>query len=90
MAGRERKTPGTRVKERRRAQTRLGRRKFSARPLPPNQPRAYRTGLGRVFRWWGSGLRGGLDAFIKFLKAMPADSGMAFIFIPDLDPSMRV
>ena len=29
---------------------------------------------------------GGLDAFIKFLNAMPADSGMAFVLIPHLDP----
>ncbi len=30
---------------------------------------------------------GGLDAFKKFLTAMPADSGMAFVLIPHLDPS---
>ncbi len=29
---------------------------------------------------------GGLDAFVKFLKAMPGDSGMAFVLIPHLDP----
>lgn len=30
---------------------------------------------------------GGLDAFKKFFSAMPADSGMAFVLIPHLDPS---
>lgn len=30
---------------------------------------------------------GGLDAYIKFFQAMPADSGMAFILIPHLDPT---
>jgi two-component system CheB/CheR fusion protein len=29
---------------------------------------------------------GGLDAYIKFFKAMPPDSGMAFVLIPHLDP----
>jgi two-component system, chemotaxis family, CheB/CheR fusion protein len=29
---------------------------------------------------------GGLDAYMKFLDAMPADSGMAFVLIPHLDP----
>lgn len=32
---------------------------------------------------------GGLDAFKKFFSAMPAESGMAFILIPHLDPSHR-
>lgn len=30
---------------------------------------------------------GGLDAFKKFLSAMPAASGMAFVLIPHLDPT---
>jgi two-component system, chemotaxis family, CheB/CheR fusion protein len=30
---------------------------------------------------------GGLDAFKKFFTAMPADSGMAFVLIPHLDPT---
>lgn len=30
---------------------------------------------------------GGLEAFVKFLKAMPADCGMALVFVPHLDPS---
>ncbi len=30
---------------------------------------------------------GGLDAFKKFFSAMPADSGMAFVLIPHLDPT---
>jgi len=30
---------------------------------------------------------GGLDAFKKFLTAMPADSGIAFVLIPHLDPT---
>lgn len=30
---------------------------------------------------------GGLDAFKRFFKAMPADSGMAFVLIPHLDPT---
>ena len=30
---------------------------------------------------------GGLDAFKKFLAAMPADSGIAFVLIPHLDPT---
>jgi len=30
---------------------------------------------------------GGLDAYTKFFKAMPADSGMAFVLIPHLDPT---
>ena len=30
---------------------------------------------------------GGLDAFKKFFAAMPADSGIAFVLIPHLDPS---
>ena len=30
---------------------------------------------------------GGLDAFRKFLEAMPADSGMAFLLIQHLDPN---
>ena len=29
---------------------------------------------------------GGLDAFKKFFTAMPADSGVAFVLIPHLDP----
>ena len=29
---------------------------------------------------------GGLEAFKKFFPAMPADSGMAFVLIPHLDP----
>jgi PAS domain S-box-containing protein len=29
---------------------------------------------------------GGLDAFKKFFRAMPADSGIAFVLIPHLDP----
>ena len=29
---------------------------------------------------------GGLDAFKQFFQAMPADSGMAFVLIPHLDP----
>ena len=29
---------------------------------------------------------GGLDAFKKFFSAMPADSGIAFVLIPHLDP----
>ena len=29
---------------------------------------------------------GGLDAFKKFFKAMPADCGMAFVLVPHLDP----
>ncbi len=30
---------------------------------------------------------GGLDAFKKFFSSMPADSGMAFVLIPHLDPT---
>ncbi len=30
---------------------------------------------------------GGLDAFKKFFSAMPADSGLAFVLIPHLDPT---
>ena len=30
---------------------------------------------------------GGLNAFKKFFKAMPADSGMAFVLVPHLDPT---
>ncbi len=30
---------------------------------------------------------GGLDAFKRFLAAMPADSGIAFVLIPHLDPA---
>jgi two-component system CheB/CheR fusion protein len=30
---------------------------------------------------------GGLDAFKKFFNAMPADSGMAFVLVPHLDPT---
>ena len=29
---------------------------------------------------------GGLESFDKFLRAMPADSGMAFVLVPHLDP----
>ena len=29
---------------------------------------------------------GGLDAFKRFFKAMPADAGMAFVLVPHLDP----
>ena len=32
---------------------------------------------------------GGLDAFKKFFAAMPADSGIAFVLIPHLDPSTK-
>ena len=32
---------------------------------------------------------GGLDAFKKFFAAMPADSGVAFVLIPHLDPTAR-
>ena len=32
---------------------------------------------------------GGLDAFKKFFAAMPADSGIAFVLIPHLDPHAR-
>src|SRR5690349_9978666 len=30
---------------------------------------------------------GGLDAFRKFFSNMPADSGLAFVLIPHLDPT---
>ena len=30
---------------------------------------------------------GGLDSFKKFFSAMPADSGLAFVLVPHLDPS---
>src|SRR5438552_2288128 len=30
---------------------------------------------------------GGLDAFKRFFGAMPAESGMAFVLIPHLDPT---
>jgi two-component system, chemotaxis family, CheB/CheR fusion protein len=30
---------------------------------------------------------GGLDALKRFFKAMPADSGMAFVLVPHLDPT---
>ena len=30
---------------------------------------------------------GGLDAFKKFFAAMPADSGIAFVLVPHLDPT---
>ena len=30
---------------------------------------------------------GGLDAFKKFLKAMPENSGMAFVLVQHLDPN---
>src|SRR5215471_2809196 len=30
---------------------------------------------------------GGLDAFKKFFAAMPADSGVAFVLVPHLDPA---
>jgi two-component system CheB/CheR fusion protein len=32
------------------------------------------------------GSAGGLDAYMKFFDAVPADSGMAFVLIPHLDP----
>lgn len=32
---------------------------------------------------------GGLDALKRFFSAMPADSGMAFVVVPHLDPSHR-
>src|SRR5262245_44278750 len=30
---------------------------------------------------------GGVDAFIQLLKALPPDTGMAFVMVPHLDPS---
>ena len=46
--------------------------------------------LGLPFPVVGIGASaGGLDAFKRFFTAMPADSGMAFILIPHLDPSHR-
>jgi two-component system CheB/CheR fusion protein len=30
---------------------------------------------------------GGLEAFKNFFSAMPADSGLAFVLVPHLDPS---
>ena len=42
----------------------------------------------RAFRVVGIGASaGGLDAFKKLFSAMPADSGMAFVLIPHLDPT---
>jgi len=47
-----------------------------SKPGPPGPPVA---GIGAS--------AGGLDAFKKFFSAMPADSGVAFVLIPHLDPN---
>jgi len=48
------------------------------KPGPPGPPVA---GIGAS--------AGGLDAFKKFFAAMPADSGVAFVLIPHLDPKHK-
>ena len=57
-------------------------------PPPPADEDASATERGRL-ELPVAGLvasAGGLDAFKKFFTAMPADSGIAFVLIPHLDP----
>ena len=49
------------------------------RPLPDRGPAFPIVGIGAS--------AGGLDALKRLLGAMPADSGMAFVLIPHLDPT---
>ncbi|HVS22605.1 MAG TPA: chemotaxis protein CheB [Gammaproteobacteria bacterium] len=59
----------------------------AAAPAEPPATRATPTPAGRGFPVVAVGASaGGLDAFKKFLAALPADSGMAFVLIPHLDP----
>ena len=52
----------------------------SRRSLPPTSAEGFTVvGLGAS--------AGGLDAFRRLLAALPADTGMAFIFIQHLDPT---
>jgi two-component system, chemotaxis family, CheB/CheR fusion protein len=46
-----------------------------------------RAGTPRPFVVGMGASAGGLDAFKKFLAAMPSDSGLAFVLVPHLDPT---
>jgi two-component system CheB/CheR fusion protein len=48
---------------------------------PPERPGLFVAGLGAS--------AGGLDAFKKFLSAVPADSGIAYVLLPHLDPKHK-
>jgi len=51
----------------------------------PSQDEPAQPGLGFPVVGIGASA-GGLDAFMKFFKTMPADNGMAFVLVPHLDP----
>jgi two-component system CheB/CheR fusion protein len=58
--------------------------KREARPAQPKRDHVHRglvVGLGAS--------AGGLDAFQRFFRAMPADSGMTFVVIAHLDPRQK-
>ena len=58
-------------------------------PLPTSQTARFSANKRGPLKVPVAGLvasAGGLDAFKKFFAAMPADSGIAFVLIPHLDP----
>jgi two-component system CheB/CheR fusion protein len=63
--------------------------KLDSKEAPAQLPPRAAQARGRVdFPVVGIGASaGGLDAFKQFFKAMPADSGMAFVLIQHLDPT---
>lgn len=64
-----------------RAKAPASRRKAAASPpTPPDVVQPIQAVVGMVAS------AGGLEAFKQFFLAMPADSGMAFVLIPHLDP----
>ncbi len=89
MAGRERKNAGNSGEKKKKTSPNLARKTQVLGPptraehtesvADPARPGFPVVGIGAS--------AGGLDAFIKFFKAMPADSGIAFILIPHLDPN---
>ncbi len=88
MAGRERKNAGNSGEKKKKTSPNLARK--TQVPGPPTRAEHTESvaDLARPgFPVVGIGASaGGLDAFMKFFKAMPADSGMAFVLIPHLDP----
>ncbi len=59
-----------------------------AKPAPPNQAKPERPVLTKSFPVVGIGASaGGLEAFTDLLKHIPADTGMAYVFVQHLDPT---
>jgi two-component system CheB/CheR fusion protein len=57
--------------------------KQAARPAPPQR----KVGKGRLPIVGIGASAGGLDAFRRFITKVPANSGLAFVLVPHLDPT---